>query len=118
MAAPQLGQSISQQRFYSYSRDSLSTPCVSRPIHSHVSTTTSEIDLSRKNRKKERAKLKLGEQPLLGSWSRTGTRESNANTIGTTASTNHLTTGGGPCGGGGNSGVISAGGNNCNGAEK
>ncbi|XP_055620069.1 potassium/sodium hyperpolarization-activated cyclic nucleotide-gated channel 1 isoform X3 [Toxorhynchites rutilus septentrionalis] len=92
MSGPQLGQSISQQGFFS-SRDSLSASGTSRPLHSHVSATTSEMDLSRKDRKRERSKLKSGDQPLLGSWSRTGPRESNAQTAAaaaTRASSNHL----------------------------
>uniref|UniRef100_A0AAG5DDK6 Cyclic nucleotide-binding domain-containing protein n=1 Tax=Anopheles atroparvus TaxID=41427 RepID=A0AAG5DDK6_ANOAO len=107
MSGPQLGQSISQQGFFS-SRDSLSATGTSRPLHSHVSATTSEMDLSRKDRKRERSKLKAGDQPLLGSWSRTGPRESNANAMGpcaTRASTNHLAA---PCGTG----------STCNGADR
>lgn len=101
----QLGQSISQQGFFSSSRDSLTAPCVKRPSqHSHVSVTASEMDLSRnnQNKRKERGRLKGGEQPLLGSWNRTGGgRCSNANTIGTLPSTNHLNSG-----------------NNCNGTDR
>ncbi|KFB52920.1 AGAP007008-PA-like protein [Anopheles sinensis] len=107
MSGPQLGQSISQQGFFS-SRDSLSATGTSRPLHSHVSATTSEMDLSRKDRKRERSKLKAGDPPLLGSWSRTGPRESNANAMGpcaTRASTNHLAA---PCGTG----------STCNGADR
>ncbi|XP_052566255.1 cyclic nucleotide-gated channel rod photoreceptor subunit alpha isoform X6 [Culex pipiens pallens] len=108
MSGPQLGQSISQQGFFSSSRDSLSASGTSRPLHSHVSATTSEMDLSRKDRKRERSKLKSGDQPLLGSWSRTGPRESNAGTTATgatRASTNHLVP---PCGTG----------STCNGADR
>lgn len=91
MSGPQLGQSISQQGFFSTSRESLAAPCVTRTIHTHVSATASEMDLTRKNRKtKESSRLKQGEQPLLGSWNRTGGRESNANTLGTLPSSNHL----------------------------
>jgi cyclic nucleotide gated channel alpha 3 len=93
MAGPQLGQSISQQVFFSSSKDSLSTPCVLRPMNTHVSSATSEMDLSTKNRKKEKERLKSSAQPLLGSWSRTGTRGSTANTVDTELSTNHLTAG-------------------------
>jgi cyclic nucleotide gated channel alpha 3 len=100
MAGPQLGQSISQQGIFSSSKDSLSAPCVSRPLNTHVSTTTSEMDLSRKNQKKDKNRLKSSEQPLLGSWSRSGTRGSTANTIDTGMSTNHLA------------------GANCNGADR
>ncbi|XP_055537252.1 cyclic nucleotide-gated cation channel alpha-3 isoform X2 [Wyeomyia smithii] len=107
MSGPQLGQSISQQGFFS-SRDSLSASGTTRPLHSHVSATTSEMDLSRKDRKRERSKLKAGDQPLLGSWSRTGPRESNAHTTttaATRASSNHLVP---PCGTG----------STCNGADR
>lgn len=96
-----MGQSISQQGFFSSSRDSLSAQCVTRTSHSHVSATASEMDLSRNNKRKERGRLKPGEQPLLGSWNRTGGRESNANTIGTIPSSNHLNSG-----------------NSCNGTER
>lgn len=92
MPRPHFGQSISQQGFFSSSRDSISPPCgVTRTSHAHVSATASEMDLSRKNRRKER--LKAGEQPLLGSWNRTDGRGSNANTLGTNASSNHLGSG-------------------------
>ncbi|XP_053688199.1 cyclic nucleotide-gated cation channel alpha-3 [Sabethes cyaneus] len=107
MSGPQLGQSISQQGFFS-SRDSLSASGTTRPLHSHVSATTSEMDLSRKDRKRERSKLKASDQPLLGSWSRTGPRESNAHTTttaATRASSNHLVP---PCGTG----------STCNGADR
>ena len=98
MPRPHFGQSISQQGFFSSSRDSISPPCVNRQTHSHVSATASEMDLSsRKNRRKERGRLKGGEQPLLDSWNRTGGRGSNANTLGTNASSNHLGSG---CNGG------------------
>ncbi|XP_055688772.1 cyclic nucleotide-gated cation channel alpha-3 isoform X6 [Lutzomyia longipalpis] len=99
MSRPQLGQSISQQGFFSTSRDSLSAPCVvTRTPHSHVSATASEMDLSRKTQKKERGRLKPAEQPLLTSWNRTGMRCSNANTIGTMSS-NHLNNSGSGCNG-------------------
>jgi hypothetical protein len=89
-ARPQIGQSISQQGFFS-SRDSLSVPCVSQPLHSY-SATTSDMDLSRKNESKSSSKLKTGEQPLLGSWNpSTAPRESIAHPTATCASTNHLT---------------------------
>jgi cyclic nucleotide gated channel alpha 3 len=89
MPRPQIGQSISQQGFFS-SRDSLSVPCVSQPLHSY-SATTSDMDLSRKNESKS-SKLKPGEQPLLGSWNpSTAPRESIAHPTATSASTNHLT---------------------------
>ncbi|XP_058830936.1 potassium/sodium hyperpolarization-activated cyclic nucleotide-gated channel 1 isoform X1 [Topomyia yanbarensis] len=107
MSGPQLGQSISQQGFFS-SRDSLAASGTSRPLHSHVSATTSEMDLSRKDRKRERSKLKASDQPLLGSWSRTGPRESNAHTMAaaaTRASSNHLVPQGVP-------------GSTCNGADR
>nr|XP_029734317.1 cyclic nucleotide-gated channel cone photoreceptor subunit alpha-like [Aedes albopictus] len=71
MTGPQLGQSISQQGFFS-SRDSLAASGASRPLHSHVSATTSEMDLSRKDRKRERSKLKASDQPLLGFGRRSG----------------------------------------------
>lgn len=95
MPRPHFGQSISQQGFFSTSRDSISPPCVTRTQHTHVSATASEMDLSRKNRKKDRlsGRLKSGDQPLLGSWNRSGGRGSNANTLGTNASSNHLATG-------------------------
>lgn len=90
MPRPQIGQSISQQGFFS-SRDSLSVPCVSQPLHSY-SATTSDMDLSRKNESKSSSKLKAGEQPLLGSWNpSTAQRESLAHPTATSASTNHLT---------------------------
>nr|XP_029725134.1 cyclic nucleotide-gated cation channel alpha-3 [Aedes albopictus] len=116
MTGPQLGQSISQQGFFS-SRDSLAASGASRPLHSHVSATTSEMDLSRKDRKRERSKLKASDQPLLGSWSRSGPRESAAHTTAsaaaaaaaaaaaTRASSNHLAP---PCGTG----------STCNGADR
>lgn len=90
MPRPQIGQSISQQGFFS-SRDSLSVPCVSQPLHSY-SATTSDMDLSRKNESKSTSKLKPGEQPLLGSWnpSTVAPRESIAHPTATSASTNHL----------------------------
>lgn len=96
MPRPQIGQSISQQGFFS-SRDSLSVPCVSQPLHSHVSATTSEMDLSRKSQNKDRSKLKPGEQPLLGSWNpvQPAQPESRPPTVGTSASTNHLNSGNG-----------------------
>lgn len=141
MSRPHFGQSISQQGFFSSSRDSISPPCgavsnsgggggggsgvggasiiggaggisgggntggggvgnsgsgagANRPPHSHVSATASEMDLSRKNRRKERGRLKGGEQPLLGSWNRTDNRHgSMANTLGTNVSSNHLGSG-------------------------
>jgi cyclic nucleotide gated channel alpha 3 len=90
MPRPQIGQSISQQGFFS-SRDSLSVPCVSQPLHSY-SATTSDMDLSRKHESKSSSKLKPGEQPLLGSWnpSTVAPRESIAHPAATSASTNHL----------------------------
>lgn len=90
MNRPQFSQSISQQGFFSTSRDSISPQCATRTSHTHVSATASEMDLSRKNRRKERGRLKAGEQPLLDSWNRTGARGSTANTLGTNASSNHL----------------------------
>lgn len=90
MNRPQFGQSFSQQGFFSSSRDSISPPCATRTSHTHVSATASEMDLSRKNRRKERGRLKAGEQPLLDSWNRAGARGSTANTLGTNASSNHL----------------------------
>ncbi len=92
MPRPQIGQSISQQGFFS-SRDSLSVPCVSQPLHSY-SAATSDMDLSRKNESKSSSKLKPGEQPLLSSWNpstSTAQRESIAHPTATSASTNHLT---------------------------
>lgn len=127
---PQLGPSFSQQGFFSTSRDSLSLTgaCGStthRPaMHAHVSAAKSEMDLSnRKNRKKERGRLKnSGEQPLLGSWSRSGTRESNTNTIGTATSTHHLATTSGNNnnnnGSNNNNNGNSSNNNECNGAER
>lgn len=90
MNRPQFSQSISQQGFFSTSRDSISPQCATRTSHTHVSATASEMDLSRKNRRKERGRLKAGEQPLLDSWNRMGARGSTANTLGTNASSNHL----------------------------
>ena len=92
MPRPQIGQSISQQGFFS-SRDSLSVPCVSQPLHSY-SATTSDMDLSRKNESRGSSKLKPGEQPLLGSWnpSTLAPRESIGHPTATSASTNHLNT--------------------------
>lgn len=104
MSRPQFGQSVSQQGFFS-SHDSLTAPCVTRTSHTHVSATASEMDLSRKNRRKDNRGrlLKPGEQPLLGSWNRSagGTaRGSHDHTIGgTTASSNHLASGGNSCNG-------------------
>lgn len=95
----QIGQSISQQKIFLSSRDSLSVPCVSQPLHPHVSTnTTSEMDLSKSHDKKDRSKLKPGEQPLLGgSWNSAPRGSNAANTpgvqgagVGTTASVNYL----------------------------
>lgn len=91
MPRPQIGQSISQQGFFT-SRDSLSAPCVSQPLHSY-SAATSDMDLSRKNENKDCGKLKAGEQPLLGSWNPSaGPRESISanNPPATSASINHL----------------------------
>ncbi|CAO1421312.1 unnamed protein product [Diamesa serratosioi] len=91
MPRPQIGQSISQQGFFS-SRDSLSAPCVSQPLHSY-SAATSDMDLSRKNESKDSGKLKPGEQPLLGSWNTSaGPRGSISanNPPATSASINHL----------------------------
>lgn len=101
MNRPQFGQSISQQGFFSTSRDSISPSmqCATRTSHTHVSATASEMDLSRKNRRKERSRLKAGEQPLLDSWNRTGARGSTANTLGTNTSSNHLGSTAPPTGG-------------------
>ncbi|XP_031619654.1 cyclic nucleotide-gated cation channel alpha-3 isoform X2 [Contarinia nasturtii] len=99
MNRPQFSQSISQQGFFSTSRDSISPQCPTRTSHTHVSATASEMDLSRKNRRKERGRLKAGEQPLLDSWNRTGARGSTVNTLGTNASSNHLGTTCAPPGG-------------------
>ncbi|XP_037046789.1 cyclic nucleotide-gated cation channel alpha-3 isoform X5 [Bradysia coprophila] len=94
MPRPHFGQSISQQGFFSSSRDSISPPCATRTSHSHVSATASEMDLSRKNRRKSQGRLKSGDQPLLGTWNRPGGgRNSNANTLATNTSTNHLGSG-------------------------
>lgn len=91
MNRPHFGQSISQQGFFSVSRDSISPPCATRTAHAHVSATASEMDLTRRNRRmKERGRLKSGDQPLLDSWTRSGTRGSTANTLATNASSNHL----------------------------
>ncbi|CRL07220.1 CLUMA_CG020201, isoform A [Clunio marinus] len=91
MPRSQIGQSISQQGFFS-SRDSLSVPCVSQPLHSY-SATASDIDLSRKTDGKNSSKLKAAEQPLLGSWNPTAVvpRESQVNPTVSSLSTNHLT---------------------------
>lgn len=93
MPRPQIGQSISQQGFFS-SRDSLPVQCVSHPLHSY-SAATSDMDLSRKNESKSSSKLKPGEQPLLGSWNpSTAPRPSivaHPHPTATSASTNHLT---------------------------
>lgn len=123
-----LGPSFSQQAFFSTSRDSLSlagacgTTSQRPTLNPHVSAAKSEMDLTnRKNRKKERGRLKAsGEQPLLGSWSRSGTRESNANTIDTATSTHHLaapTTSGNNNNSNNNNGNSSTN-NDCNGAER
>lgn len=123
---PNLGPSFSQQAFFSTSRESLSLvgacgTASQRPtLNPHVSAAKSEMDLTnRKNRKKERGRLKAsGEQPLLGSWSRSGTRESNANTIDTATSTHHLApTTSGNNNNGNNNGNSSTN-NDCNGAER
>lgn len=91
MNRPQFGQSISQQGFFSTSRDSITPPCAGRTSHAHVSATASEMDLTRRNRRlKERGRLKAGEQPLLDSWTRSATRGSTGNTLAPNASTNHL----------------------------
>lgn len=91
MPRSQIGQSISQQGFFS-SRDSLSIPCVSQPLHSY-SATTSDMDLSRKNDNNKAKKMKPGEQPLLGSWnpSSAAPRDSMAHPTTASVSTNHLT---------------------------
>lgn len=90
MPRPQIGQSISQQGFFS-SRDSLSVipGCVSHPLHSY-SATTSDMDLSRKN--ESTSKLKPGEQPLLGTWNPSiiAPRESIVHPTVMSASTNYL----------------------------
>lgn len=95
MPRPHFGQSISQQGFFSSSRDSISAPCATRTSHSHVSATASEMDLSRQKRRKSQGRLKSGDQPLLlGPWNRAGGgRNSNANTLATNTSTNHLGSG-------------------------
>lgn len=91
MPRSQIGQSISQQGFFS-SRDSLSIPCVSQPLHSY-SANTSDMDLSRKNDNSKAKKMKPGEQPLLGSWnpSSAAPRDSMAHPTTASVSTNHLT---------------------------
>lgn len=116
MNRPQFGQSISQQGFFSTSRDSISPPCATRTTHTHVSATASEMDLSRKNRRtKERGRLKGGEQPLLDSWNRTGARGSMANTLATNASSNHLSSAGGVgVGAAGATGTVGG----CNGTDR
>lgn len=68
--------SYHQQRYFSSSRDSLSTAYVNRAAN--VSSAASELDLSRKARRRDlRSRLKLptnvalassGEAPLLGPW--------------------------------------------------
>lgn len=89
MPRPQIGPSISQQGFFS-SRDSLSVPCVSNPLHSY-SAATSDMDLSRKNESKSTSKLKAGEQPLLSSWNpSTAPRGSIAHPTTASTSVNHL----------------------------
>lgn len=90
MNRPQFGQSISQQGFFSASRESISPQCAARTSHTHVSATASEMDLSRKNRRIECGRLKAGDQSLLGPWNRTGARGSTAITLATMPSSNHL----------------------------
>ncbi|XP_055839287.1 potassium/sodium hyperpolarization-activated cyclic nucleotide-gated channel 1 isoform X2 [Episyrphus balteatus] len=96
MSRPQFGQSVSQQGFFS-SHDSLTAPCVTRASNPHVASTASEMDLTRKpQRRKSRGRLKAGEQPLLGSWNRTGMRGSQDNTLGAAgalASSNQINSG-------------------------
>lgn len=119
-----MGQSISQQGFFSTSRDSLATAC-NRP--SQQSTTASEMDLTMKANNKTRksgcgsglkqniCNIAAGgasgmggismtnssapDQPLLSSqsWNRSeGTRDSNPNVL---SSTTHLNMAGSNCNG-------------------
>ena len=87
-------QSYHQQRYFSSSHDSISTAYINRAAN--VSSAASELDLSRKARRKDlRGRLKLptsvtlassGEAPLLGAW-----RTAPGSTAGTNPpSTNHL----------------------------
>ncbi|XP_015835561.1 cyclic nucleotide-gated channel rod photoreceptor subunit alpha isoform X2 [Tribolium castaneum] len=87
-------QSYHQQRYFSSSHDSISTSYINRAAN--VSSAASELDLSRKARRKDlRGRLKLptsvtlassGEAPLLGAW-----RTAPGSTAGTNPpSTNHL----------------------------
>lgn len=92
-----------------------------QPAHA-VAAAKSDMDLSRRNRKKERGRLKAGEQPLLDPWSRSGTRESNANTIGTATSTHQIATSGNNNSNNNNNSGNNNNGNSsnidCNGAER
>lgn len=94
--------SYAQTRYFSGSRDSLSTAYVSRAAN--VSSAASELDLSRKARRRDlRSRLKLpanvalassGEAPLLGPWrggapgSATGTNPPSSNHLNSTSSCN------------------------------
>ncbi|XP_022918672.1 cyclic nucleotide-gated channel rod photoreceptor subunit alpha isoform X2 [Onthophagus taurus] len=98
-----LGMSRSrQQHLYSSSHDSIPTPCVTRPTNV-VSSAASELDLSRKTRRRDlRGRLKLpasvalassGEAPLLGGWrttpgSTSGTNPPSSNHLNSTSSCN------------------------------
>ncbi|XP_037925694.1 cyclic nucleotide-gated cation channel alpha-3 isoform X2 [Hermetia illucens] len=90
MSRSHLGQSASHQGFFT-SHDSLNALCATDAAHPCVSTAASEMDLTRKNRRKETEGLKAGVKPLLGSWNRS--RDSQGNIAGPAGSTNHFTTG-------------------------
>lgn len=80
---PVLFSSLSTQRYFSSSRDSLAAAYVNRAAA--VSSTASELDLSRKTRRRDlRGRLKLpatvtlassgcsNEPPLIGNWGHRG----------------------------------------------
>lgn len=90
-----------QQHYFSSSHDSISTAYVNRAAN--VSSAASELDLSRKARRKDlRGRLKLpasvalassGEAPLLGGWRTTpgstaGTNPPSSNHLNSTSSCN------------------------------
>lgn len=94
-------QSYHQQRYFSASHDSISPAYINRAAN--VSSAASELDLSRRTRRKDlRGRLKLpasvalassGEAPLLGSWrtapgSTAGTNPPSSNHLNSTSSCN------------------------------
>lgn len=85
MSHSQFGASISQQGFFSASRDSLA-----KTTQSQMSTTTSEVDLTKRHQRKNR--LKGSEQPLLNTTGSTGNQGCSQTQI-HASSANHLNSG-------------------------